>query len=172
MSTAPILPEPQSQPPQIVPGAVADLGEVMLTMDAAFDPSFGEAWTRSQCAGILALPGVWLLLARSDGEPAGFALARAVVDEAELLLIGVRPQQRRSGIGGALLDAVAQAARARGAIQLHLEMRENNPAATFYAAAGFGEVGRRPRYYRGKDGRSFDAITLACPLDQAPASES
>lgn len=153
-------------------GTLADLGEVMQTMDAAFDPSFGEAWTRSQCAGIMALPGVWLLLARRGGKPVGFALARSVVDEAELLLLAVQPEQRRAGIGAALLCEVVTGARTRGAIRLHLEMRENNPAGPLYAAAGFQEVGRRHRYYRGKDGRSFDAITLACPLDQQAMSES
>jgi ribosomal-protein-alanine N-acetyltransferase len=145
-------------------GDASDLDEVMVTMTAAFEPCFGEAWTRSQCASILLLPGVWLLLARADGRPAGFALARSVVDEAELLLLAVPPAHRRGGVGRTMLDAVAGEALARGAVRLHLEMREGNPASFLYAAAGFGEVGRRPRYYRGRDGRSFDAITLACPL--------
>ena len=145
-------------------GDASDLDEVMTTMNAAFDPSFGEAWTRSQCAGILVLPGVWLLLARIEGRAAGFALARSVIDEAELLLLAVPPTQRRSGVGRTMLDAVADEAQVRGATHLHLEMRDGNPAALLYAGAGFREVGRRPRYYRGRDGRSFDAITLSCPL--------
>ena len=148
----------------LVPGAVADLDEVMATMHAAFDPSFGEAWTRNQCSGIMGLAGVWLLLARYDGRAAGFALSRAVADEAELLLLAVQPEQRRFGIGRALLDGVAAEAGARGATRLHLEMRDGNPAVNLYNGAGFHEVGRRKRYYRGRDGLSFDAITLACPL--------
>ena len=145
-------------------GGTTDLAEVMSTMDAAFEPSFGEAWTRGQCGGILLLTGVWLLLARVDGQAAGFALARAVVDEAELLLLAVKPARRGAGVGRALLDAIADDAHARGAARLHLEMRDGNPAAFLYASAGFREVGRRARYYRGADGRVFDAITLACPL--------
>jgi [ribosomal protein S18]-alanine N-acetyltransferase len=149
---------------ELVDGGPADLDEVMATMGAAFDPCFGEAWTRSQCQGILGLAGVWLLLARREGRAAGFALARVVADEAELLLLAVPPVQRRYGVGRAMLDAVAQTARNHGAERLHLEMREGNPAFHLYNAAGFNEVGRRKRYYRGKDGSSFDAITLACPL--------
>ncbi len=152
------------------PGDATDLDEVMATMEAAFAPSFGEAWTRSQCAGILHLPGVWLLLARVDGRPAGFALARSVVDEAELLLLAVPPAERRGGVGRTMLDAIAGEALARGATHLHLEMRDGNPAARLYAGAGFCEVGRRPRYYRGRDGRSFDAITLSCALTNDDAS--
>lgn len=147
--------------PSIVSGGAGDLDAVMATMDLAFDPVFGEAWTRSQCTGILSLPGVHLLLA--DGG-AGFALSRIVYDEAELLLLAVAPPYRRFGLGSALLAAVAAAARTARATRLHLEMRAGNPAANLYARAGFVEVGRRRNYYRGTDGRQIDAITLALPL--------
>ncbi len=157
---------------ELVVGGAADLDEVMGTMHAAFDPCFGEAWTRGQCSGILGLSGVWLLLARVDGRPAGFALARVVIDEAELLLLAVAPAERRAGVGRLMLDAVADEAHARGATRLHLEMREGNPAHFLYSAAGFREIGRRSRYYRGKDGRIFDAITLSCPLDMGAINES
>jgi len=153
-----------SQATELVEGTAVDLDEVMATMHAAFDPLFGEAWTRGQCAGILGLGGVWLQLARSGGLAAGFALSRVVLDEAELLLLAVQPAQRRLGVGRALLAAVADEARIRGATRLHLEMRDGNPAAHLYEGAGFHEVGRRKRYYRGRDGSSFDAITLACRL--------
>src|SRR5262249_41473910 len=117
-----------------------------------------------QCAGILSFPGVWLMLARVDGRPAGFALARTMADEAELLLLAVQPEQRRAGVGRQMLDAGADGARSRGAARLHLEMRDGNPAVFLYSAAGFRQVGRRPAYYRGKDGTPFDAITLSFPL--------
>jgi len=149
---------------QLIEGTAVDLDEVMATMHAAFDPTFGEAWTRGQCSGILGLGGVWLLLARCDGQAAGFALSRVVLDEAELLLLAVQPMNRRLGVGGALLAAVADEARIRGAVRIHLEMRDGNPAAHLYEGAGFHEIGRRKRYYRGRDGSSFDAITLACRL--------
>lgn len=149
---------------EIVRGGAENLDEAMATMREAFDPAYGEAWTRAQCSGILGLAGVWLYLARVDGHPAGFALARAIIDEGELLLLAVAPAHRRRGVGRAMLDAVADEARRRGAIQLHLEMRANNDAIALYAAAGFVEIGRRSRYYRGNDGKCFDAITLACPI--------
>jgi [ribosomal protein S18]-alanine N-acetyltransferase len=148
-------------------GGPRDLDEVMATMNAAFDPVFGEAWTKSQCSGILGLIGVWLVLARIDGRTAGFALSRVIADEAELLLLAVPPAQRRMGVGSALLQAVADEARARGAERIHLEMRDGNPAAYLYNHAGFHEVGRRKAYYRGRGGSSFDAITLACRLNTA-----
>ena len=78
-------------------GTVADIAEVEAVMAAAFDPRWGEAWTRGQVLGVMAMPGVWLTLAEIDGAPAGFTLARAVLDEAELLLLAVAPQTRRRG---------------------------------------------------------------------------
>ncbi|MFW2830571.1 GNAT family N-acetyltransferase [Sphingomonas sp. ID0503] len=150
---------------RILPGTVADLNEVMVTMAEAFDPRFGEAWTAAQCRGMLGTPGLWLILARHGDEPAGFALARVVVDEAELLLIAVRPSARRLGTGSALVGEIARIAAANGARRLMLEMRDGNPAARLYSAAGFAEIGRRPGYYTGREKERFDAITLGRSLD-------
>ena len=44
--------------------------------------------------------------------------------------------------------------------QLHLEVRDGNPAVGLYEAAGFSSAGRRRNYYHGPDGEAFDAITL------------
>ena len=83
---------------ELVTGAATDIAAIDAVMAEAFDPRFGEAWTHSQCLGILSMPGVWLSLARAEGETAGFALSRAILDEAELLLIAVHPAFRRRGI--------------------------------------------------------------------------
>ncbi len=142
----------------------ADIDAVMTVMTGAFDPAFGEAWNAGQCLGILGLPGVWMLLARHEAEPAGFALARVIVDETELLLLGVSPAFRRRGIASALLDRVKVEARARGAIKLHLEVRDGNPALSLYLSRGFDQTGCRPGYYRGIDGQAFDALSLTMAL--------
>ena len=43
------------------------LDEVVAIMESAFDDRFGEGWTRSQCAGILPMRGVSMLIARDGG---------------------------------------------------------------------------------------------------------
>lgn len=139
-----------------------DLDAVMAIMAAAFEPTYGEAWTRSQCAGILPMAGVSLRLAvRGDGTVAGFALLRAIADEAELLLIAVDPATQHKGIGAALVDDFVAFATARGARRLHLEVRDGNSAIILYERAGFSLVGRRRDYYRGLDGHKRDALTMA-----------
>lgn len=145
----------------ICDGDLTDLDAVMAVMDESFDSRFGEAWTASQCAGLLPLPGVWLTLAREGDEVAGFALARAVAGEAELLLLAVRTGRQRRGIGHLLLDAFTAAAVERGASRLHLEVREGNRALGLYKRSGFVLAGRRRNYYSGARGATHDALTLA-----------
>ena len=145
------------------PGSPSDLDSVMAVMEASFDPAYGEAWTAPQCAGLLPMPGVWLTLARRDGEVVGFALSRLVAREAELLLLAVSRDEQGRGVGRTLLKSFVADSTARGAEQLHLEVRDGNPAVALYRQMEFREVGRRPNYYRGPAGNLHDALTLARP---------
>lgn len=146
---------------ELASGGAGDADAVDRIMAAAFDPRYGEAWTRSQCIGIMAMPGVWLTLARVGEATVGFALSRAIMDEAELLLIAVDPAARRGGVGAALLRSVIAESRGRGVKRLHLEVRANNPAIRLYAANGFAPAGVRRAYYRSRTGETFDAHTYA-----------
>ena len=147
---------------------IDDLDRIMAVMEAAFDPAFGEAWTRRQVGDSLTLPNTHYLLAGPDGgppaegEPAvGFALSRGAMDEEELLLIAVAPAYRGRGIGEGLLVRFIAEARARGAERLFLEMREGNPAESLYRRHGFTNIGRRRHYYRRGSAAPLDAITFA-----------
>ncbi len=151
---------------RIEAGTSESLDSVMDVMRHAFGDTFGEAWTRSQLAGILPMAGVSLMLARAARRDAilGFSLARTVAEESELLLIAVLPEFHRSGIGGMLLDHYLAAARCGQVAKVHLEVRDGNPAIAMYRASGFVPVGRRRNYYLGADGNRYDAVTLACDL--------
>lgn len=146
------------------PAGGDDLDAVMQIMGTAFDPEFGEAWTRPQCGGILPMHGVEMTLALVDEAPAGFSLARTVAGESELLLLGVAPNWRARGIGAALVDDFVARGRQRGARHLHLEVRDGNSALELYHRSGFRLVGRRSNYYRGTDGQQFDALTMALDI--------
>lgn len=159
-----IVGAPQSTMVQLRSGSRDDLDAVMRVMDGAFDPRFGEAWTRPQCAGILPMTGVVLTIAGSR-DPVGFSLHRTVIDEAELLLLAVAPDARGQGIGRMLLDRFLEDASSVGARRVHLEMRANNPASSMYHAAGFQLAGRRKDYYSGENGERFDALTFVRELE-------
>jgi ribosomal-protein-alanine N-acetyltransferase len=141
-------------------GTPGDLGTVDMIMQRAFDPRFGEAWTRGQCLGILAMPGVWLTMAELNGVDAGFAMARAAAEEAELLLLACLPEVRQRGVGGALLRSVIIEAQDRMSTRVYLEVRRGNEALRLYRSSGFIQVGERRAYYRGLDNQLFDALTF------------
>lgn len=150
---------------------IDDLDRIMAVMETAFDPAYGEAWTRRQVDDALAFGNCHYRLIGADGLPpaagasaAGFALSRFTFDEEELLLFAIAPQFRRRGLGRRLLDLFARDAMSRGARRLVLEMRRGNPAGELYAAFGFVPVGERPNYYRTADGSRIDAITFACDI--------
>jgi len=158
-----------------LPAPIDDLDRIMAVMQAAFDPLYGEAWTRRQVEDALVIGHCHYLLAGPDGEDlpenapsdtpvAGFVLSRGGFGEEELLLLAVMPRYRRAGIGGRLLARFAQAARGRGSERLLLEMRRGNPAESLYRECGYAPVGTRPNYYRTAQGDRIDAITFACPL--------
>lgn len=149
---------------EIVEIDALDLDQVMTVMNKAFDPHNGEAWNAAQCAGALSLPGSILLLARCDNRAVGFALARSVADEAELLLIAVRPDGQRRGAGQRLIAQIIAHYSDKGVKKLHLEVRTDNPALAFYSYLGFEQVGLRRNYYRRSDGQLTDAVTLSLEI--------
>ena len=106
---------------------------------------------------------------QKEQESGGFVLARTVADEAEILTLAVDPLMQRHGAGRLLLRAAMHAARQRGAAAMFLEVAPSNAAAlALYGAAGFVQVGRRPRYYPG----GGDALVLRSPLSPGAATEA
>jgi len=67
---------------------------------------------------------------------------------ARLYSLATRPEARGQGVGAALLEAAAVAARRRGSRALRLEVRTDNAAAIgLYERHGFRRIGRYARYY-------------------------
>lgn len=150
-----------------------DIDQLVAVMDAAFDPFWGEAWSRRQIEDALQFGNTHYFLISPLGKQvleselaAGFFLSRTGFEEEELLLIGVMPEHRSRGLGRSMLDSLRAAARQRGAKRLLLEMRKGNPAEALYRDFGFYVIGVRPDYYRTSDGERIDAITFACDTDR------
>lgn len=152
------------------PGSRRDLSQVMAVMQSAFDPAFGEAWTRAQVEGMLDIPGSWLTVAVTDGQIIAFSLMRAVLDEAELLLIAVDPAWQGRNVGRTmLLDSIATAM-SHNIHHIHLEVRATNKAVELYRSAGFVHSNTRKSYYRGQDGQMFDAHSFIIDLEEQDKS--
>ena len=133
------------------------LGETLAALHAS---AFDDPWTPEAFDALLASPGVTVL-----AETGGFILIRTVADEAEILTLAVQPEARRLGLGRALVERAAVAARAAGAERLFLEVAaDNRTAIALYRRASFDSVGLRRGYYPRTDAPSVDALVLARPL--------
>ncbi|MBI3479320.1 MAG: ribosomal protein S18-alanine N-acetyltransferase [Nitrosomonadales bacterium] len=120
-------------------------------------------WTRGNFTDALD-HGYLCCVDDTGGEISGYAILMPVLDEAELLNIGVAAAQQRKGVGRAMLLEMLDLACKKNLLRVFLEVRSSNVAAlALYRSAGFGEIGLRRGYYRNVDG-SEDAITMACDL--------
>jgi ribosomal-protein-alanine N-acetyltransferase len=123
-----------------------------------------EAWSRDVIFLQLEQPATFGFLHAAGG----MILARWVADEAEILTLAVGPDQRRRGLGAALLRQAMEFAAGLGAVSMFLEVAvDNAPARALYAAHGFAEAGARRHYY--SDGT--DALILRSTLSP-PVSNS
>jgi ribosomal-protein-alanine N-acetyltransferase len=144
------------------PATDADVDAIAASEAANLGP---DAWSPGLVAEGVAgrLPTVHYLVAEEGGRVVGHAVASLAGDIAELQRIAVAEGHRRRGVAAALLARVLALAGESEADRVLLEVREDNASALgFYAAQGFVEVDRRPRYYR--DGAT--AVVLRRALDR------
>ncbi|MEL6467594.1 MAG: ribosomal protein S18-alanine N-acetyltransferase [Pseudomonadota bacterium] len=120
-------------------------------------------WTAQEFRDLAANPLVHLETVQH-----GFALWRAVADEAELLTIAVAPEAQGRGYGAALMTAwMAKAARTCN--RAFLEVASDNARALrLYTSQGFEIVAKRKAYYRRPKGQA-DALVMEA---RAPFSVS
>ncbi|MCK2035936.1 ribosomal protein S18-alanine N-acetyltransferase [Microbacterium sp. SSW1-49] len=139
----------------------ADLDAIMLIENRSF-PS--DAWSADSMAAELASPHGRYLVDEHDGVVIGYGGVRALRGsaDADIQTIALDAEHRGSGRGRALLRALLDAAAERGAREVFLEVRADNPTAEgLYLSEGFQEIGRRPHYYQPDD---VDAIIMRLDL--------
>jgi ribosomal-protein-alanine acetyltransferase len=135
----------------------ADLEAIMAIEERSFPT---DAWSAETMAAELASPHGRYLVDEINGTVIGYGGVRALQGgvDADIQTIALDAAQRGSGRGRALLRALLAAAVERGAREVFLEVRADNPVAErLYRSEGFEEIGRRPRYYQPDD---VDAIVM------------
>lgn len=126
------------------PMAVGDLPRVLDIENACFSTPWKDATFR----GLMRRTDTDLYVAELEDRIVGYAACWTVIDQSELGNVAVAPDARGRGIGGALVDAVVERVKERGAHELFLEVRESNHGAqSIYRVRGFTVVGRRRSYY-------------------------
>ena len=107
---------------------------------------FSNPWSRNMLAEELenACSAFLVALDAENGSVVGYAGLLAVVDEGCITKMAVRPDCRRGGVAGQLLDVFIRFAEGSGLAFLTLEVRESNYAAiALYGSRGFRGEGRR-----------------------------
>jgi ribosomal-protein-alanine N-acetyltransferase len=146
----------------VIEARLSDLGRLVELETAIFGAG---AWSAMSLTAELRSPLSTLLLLQERESVLGHGAFRVVADEAEILIVGVLPEQRRRGLSRLLLGEIEARSREAGVTTLHLEVAESNLAArACYLAQGFQECGRRARYYS----PSEDALLMRRRLDYMP----
>ena len=139
----------------------ADLDAIMAIERASFPT---DAWSAETMAAELAGEHSHYVVDVEDGGVVGYAGLRSMrgSSDADIQTIALLETHRGAGRGRALLMALLAEASVRGAREVFLEVRADNPGAEgLYRSEGFTELGRRPRYYQ-PDG--IDAIVMRLDL--------
>lgn len=140
-----------------VPG---DVDAIMVLETSIFE---NDAWSPAMMARDVADPGCYYLVAFPPDHPerieayAGL-LAPTGAAEADIQTIAVAETARGHGLGRTLMQTLIGEARKRGAREVFLEVRADNPSAhRLYRRLGFDDVGVRRGYYQPDN---VDAIVM------------
>ena len=128
-------------------GEARDLDALERLENAAFD---ADRLSRRSLRRFLSVPTTATPVAVCSGALAGYAMVgfRATSRAARVFSLAVDPGRGRRGIGRALLEACEARARARGCVEVRLEVRADNAAAVaLYRGAGYEQFATLDDYY-------------------------
>ena len=126
--------------------AVYDDLRAMTALESS--ETMGSQWRFEQLEEELQRAHARVLVAQTQEGFLGHAIAWLVAGELEIMTIAIAPQQRRKGIGRALLADLLKLPHQRALLELR---SENHHAHAFYTSFQFEVVGRRAAYYRNGD---------------------
>lgn len=130
---------------QIVPMNGDHLDEVADLERVCFPDPWSRNMLKEELENDLA---AFLVALDAQGAVAGYAGLQVVLDEGYILNVAVRPDCRRRGVAGQLLQVFLDFAKGNRLSFLTLEVRASNyPAIALYGSWGFRGVGRRKNYY-------------------------
>lgn len=126
---------------------------------------FGDSWSEDGISDTLKQSNAMCLTAWEErlNQAVGYILAYRAADECEIARIAVKPECRRQGVAGALLDALEVWCKDKQMEGILLDVRcTNEPAVSCYKKQGYTVDGIRKGYYTepGTDVRE-DAVLMS-----------
>lgn len=142
---------------------IDDLDAIMVIESATFGT---DAWSSDTMRAELGNENCYYLVALGAGDAVdGYAglLAPRRAPQADIQTIAVVESARGNGLGRALMNALLSEARSRGASEVFLEVRADNPnAERLYRSLGFEQVAVRKKYYQ-PDGVDAHVMRFVLP---------
>ncbi len=116
------------------------------------EQGLGWSWTTLRVLRSIRDRETNVVVALEAGEALGFGIMKYHDDEAHLLLLAVRAERERQGVGTALVDWLERSALIAGVGRVSLETRATNASArAFYQHLGYREIQSLPGYYQGRE---------------------
>ena len=149
---------------------VDDLDGIMEIEHAVFPT---DAWSRESMRSELASRHGHYLVAFDQADPGRFVgyaglLAPRGSHQADIQSLAVVESARRRGLARALVQSLVAEARERGAREVFLEVRVDNPGArALYESLGFEALGVRKGYYQPDN---VDGISMRLSVPQPKTS--
>jgi [ribosomal protein S18]-alanine N-acetyltransferase len=136
---------------QLRVATLEDLDAIMALETSTFA---SDAWSTQSMVSEVASEHTYYLFAFDPANPDamvgyGGLLAPENSDDADIQTLAVDPTARRRGLGRMIVVALLAEAAARGAGQVFLEVRADNPSArALYDSLGFEQIAVRENYYQ------------------------
>ncbi|AIY04413.1 acetyltransferase [Planococcus sp. PAMC 21323] len=127
--------------------------------------SFTLPWTKDAFFNEMNInEHAYYVIAETEEGIVGYCGMWLVMDEAHVTNIAIHPDQRGKKLGGGLMEAAIETAKAQGAVLMTLEARVSNTVAqNLYRKLGFKNGGIRKRYYTDN---YEDAIVMWVKFDE------
>lgn len=140
----------------------ANAAEIASLSQRYIEYDLGWEYTPEKISQLIRHPAKNVILARDQGQLAGFGIMTYREEDANLDLLAVRIQDRYQGIGRQIVTWLEKVALTAGLFTINVQVRENNTGAIrFYQRLGYSVVGRQSGYYRGRENAIFMSRKLS-----------
>ncbi len=109
---------------------------------------FSQPWSEAGIGHYMDAGNTVFIVAKHGETVAGYAALMCILDEGNLVSIGVDEGFRRMGVASELMDILYEQGWKRGVRSIHLEVRKSNQKAiSLYEKQGFKQSGIRKGFY-------------------------
>lgn len=124
---------------------------------------FSSPWSEEEIRATFSRLDSVYLVVEKDGAVIGYAAFFFVMDEANIINIGIKPEFRNQKAAENLMKLLFETAKHKSVAKIFLEVRESNKAAlALYKKFGFKVEGIRKNFYSGPVENGIVMVSTIC----------